>query len=345
MKIKISQQLWVKCFDWIIDCHLLVILEYEKLMNTEYSIEVHLDFVLYGVTVMQPTVMLAAIALFVASLGSSSDVALADSSPVNIAFDLPDLTVTLDSPLRKFQLEAYRSTSNDAILKGGSGGKTSELNWVSLGMPEFIRTSDMINPELFRTFHLNPYGFTSYIQMMTEEQRQMLVATVQAKYGVDITENQIVNLILASFQCTLTMYDEFGNAFLLTGVVSDFNAFPLRMDFGARPSSEEYKLFSELINDEDNLEDLPFNCTVQSTGKITQTNTLTISSDQQQLIGFDEKLFGKANNSSGTVFVTRDQMSTLTSEVHTKLNIVEDYDMPEEEFSEKFIDGLLSQVG
>jgi hypothetical protein len=56
----------------------------------------------------------------------------------NIAFDLPDLTATLDSPDGgEFQIEAYKSTGNDVILQltsaasTGQSPRTSQLFWVS----------------------------------------------------------------------------------------------------------------------------------------------------------------------------------------------------------------------
>ena len=80
-------------------------------------------------------------------------------------------------------------------------------------------------------------------------------------------------------------------------------------------------------------------------GKLAKTNTLTISAQQQQLLGLREKLFGQASsNGPGDVYVTRDQMTDLASEMYSTLNIVEDYQIPEIQFSEAFVDGMINQI-
>ena len=118
---------------------------------------------------------------------------------------------------------------------------------------------------------------------------------------------------------------------------------PLRMDFLAKPASIERKLFENLLKDES---DLRFVCTMASQGKLVKTNSLTITSQQQQLIGIEEKLFGSAatGESKNDVYVTRDQMAELSSEMYTDLNIMEDYQMSEGQFSEAFIEGMINQI-
>ena len=179
--------------------------------------------------------------------------------------------------------------------------------------------------------------------MLTPDQRRELASTAKTKYRLEITEKQILNLILSKFECSLAMFDETGNKYLLVGNVHEFREFPLRMDFLARPRSIERKLFDELLSDSS---DLRFLCSMASHGKLMKTNSLTITSEQQQLIGIEEKLFGPvtSDNSNSNVYVTRDQMSLLSSEMHSTLNIVEDYQMSEGQFSEAFIDGMINQI-
>lgn len=64
----------------------------------------------------------------------------------NIAFDVPDVTMMVDTPDGELLLEAYRSTHNDRILQDaenspGRLSRISRLSWVSLGNPMFIKTS------------------------------------------------------------------------------------------------------------------------------------------------------------------------------------------------------------
>jgi hypothetical protein len=140
------------------------------------------------------------------------------------------------------------------------------------------------------------------------------------------------------------MLRKYANKYLLKGTVTDFNNFPLRIDFHAPDGSVERYLFEEILQKSDGLEDVNFLCELASSGERAMTNTLTISGDQQQMIGLEEKLFGPSGSSGSTVYVNRDQMTELAAEMYTTLNIVEDYDMPQSEFSEAFVDDMVNQL-
>lgn len=57
-------------------------------------------------------------------------------------------------------------------------------------------------------------------------------------------------------------------------------------------------------------------------------------------LGLTDKIFGPANE----VYVTRNQISDLTTEIYQKLNIIEDYQMAQSEFSDNFLDYFISQT-
>ena len=276
--------------------------------------------------------------------GNAIDVTKRDTSDLNIAFDLPDLAVITETTSGITQLEAYKSVNNDRILRNVStaGDQVSQLFWVSVGQPSFVMTPNPNKPNSIEIFHSSNYGFHTYIQMLTSAHRRVLAATARKKYKVAIDDGQIVNLILSKFECSLTMIDEAGKKYLLKGNVFDFRNFPLRINFPAPPKTMERKLFSELLQ---GASDFEFMCEMTSTGKLMKTNTLTITSQQQQLIGIEEKLFGPAfTNGSNNAFVTRDQMTELSSEMYTSLNIVEDYQMSEGQFSDAFVEGMINQI-
>ena len=264
-----------------------------------------------------------------------------DLSDSNIAFDLPDLTSIIETSSGAFQLEAYKSVNNDRIIRNVSNEKVSQLFWVSVGQPTLVKKKSPSNRTSEKIFHSSNYGFTTYIDMLTTAHRNVLLSTVNKKYHIKVDVSQIVNLILSKFECLLTMYDENGKKYLLKGNVFDFRHFPLRMNFQAPLRSAERRVF--LLQDES---DLDFMCTMASTGKLMKTNTLTISGQQQQLIGIEEKLFGPAttDKSKEQVYVTRDQMTDLSSEMYTTLNIVEDYQMSEGQFSDAFVEGMINQI-
>ena len=271
-----------------------------------------------------------------------------DLSDTNIAFDLPDLTATVETTTGTYQLEAYKSVNNDQIIRDVSTGQTTafdkvtQLLWVSVGQPTFVKTSLPSEPNVDRFFHATSFGFVTYVQMLTPPHRSILSATAQRKYRVNVTDSQIVNFVLSKFQCSIVMRNEVGDKYLMTGDVFDFRHFPLRMNFEAPPRSIERKLFHDMVH---NATDLDFMCNMASTGKLAKTNTLTITAQQQQLIGMEEKLFGQSSaNSSSNVYVTRDQMTELSSEMYTSLNIVEDYQMSEGQFSDAFVEGMINQI-
>ena len=266
-----------------------------------------------------------------------------DLTDTNIAFDLPDLIVTMETQTGTHQLEAYKSVNNDAIIRNKTTDQVSQLFWVSVGRPTFVKTPKKSNTSITAVFHGSNFGFTAYIQMLTPDQRRELASIAKTKYRLDVAENQILNLILSKFECSLTMFDEIGDKYLLVGNVHEFREFPLRMDFLARPRSIERKLFDELSSEST---DLRFVCSMASRGKLMKTNTLIITTEQQQLLGIEEKLFGPAtsDNSNSHVYVTRDQMTELASEMYTTLNIVEDYQMSEGQFSDAFVEGMINQI-
>ena len=81
-----------------------------------------------------------AVALLYAAVAASQLTQnVAESSIANnIAFDLPDLTVTIETLSGEYQLRAYKSVNNDAtILDRHNSSRTSQLSWVSVGQPRF----------------------------------------------------------------------------------------------------------------------------------------------------------------------------------------------------------------
>lgn len=277
-------------------------------------------------------------------LSSSDGGGKSQVTPMNVAFDLPDLTVSVETTTGTAQLEAYKSVNNDKILQDSSGTKISQLFWVSVGLPNIIKSPSPQNSSDVRLFHFNNRGFSIYLEMKSDAARNALAAAARSKYKVNISDYQVVHLILSQFECSTILYDDGGYKNILKGKVTDFRNFPLRMDFVAPLGSHDRRLFEEALKE--SVADFQFHCTMESSGaKLIKTNTLTINADQLQQIGLEEKLFGPAgNNGKSDVFVTRDQMSELSSEMYSALNIVEDYQMPEHQFKEAFIEEIIKQV-
>ena len=60
----------------------------------------------------------------------------------------------------------------------------------------------------------------------------------------------------------------------------------------------------------------------------------------EQQLGIIDEIFGPASE----VFVTRNQLSELATEIYSKLNILEEYEMPESEFDSSFVNDLIKQT-
>ena len=263
-------------------------------------------------------------------------------TPANIAFDLPDLIVIGDAVGRTVQLEAFRSTANDGILNEHNSAEYGRLFWVSIGSPKFIR-SGVPGTNQSAIFHKSRDGFYAQIQMLTEDQRQLFASAVRQKYNITVSINQVVNLILSTFECSLTEHDRNRNKYLLKGAVKNFHEFPLAMTFPAREDNEDYTLFSRLLHEADrNGSNLDFHCYLATVGKEVRSNRLSINLKSQQRIGLEEKLFGNADSSSA--YVTRKQMTELSNEMYSSLDIVEEYEMSEFQFNEAFIGDFIKQV-
>ena len=281
-----------------------------------------------------------------------------DEFSKDIAFDLPDLSAIVETTTGQFQLEAFKWSKNDQILErigqqssvGAATSISTELRWVSIGYVTFVKTTDPKNPNTTNLFHKTEDGFTTYIDMLSPAHRNILAEVAKKKYRVDVTGDQIFHLILSKFECSRKMYDEStGAKYLLKGEVSVFHHFPLQMDFEAPHGSIERRLFGKELDGEGSSR--KFNCRVFSHGKDVKTNRLTLTSYQQQIIGLEEKLFGLANTSATEmreiptdVLVTRVQATELANEMYTSLNILEEYEMPELQFSEAFVSDLISQI-
>lgn len=253
----------------------------------------------------------------------------------NIVFDLADLTVDYPGDYGIINLEAFKSSLNDLIIEQKQTTKYGQLNWLSIGNPTLIRA-----PKSNGSFTLQPYGFDIYVDMLTQSQRTIFKDLVKRKYDIDVKEEQIVSLTLAKFACQIELYTSNGDRVLLSGQVTELNRYPLKVIFKAPVNSKERTLFEQRLNaDKENL-DLDIVCELSSQGKAYVQNTLIISGSQISQLGIVDKIFGVGSEA----FVSRNQVSQLVSELYLRLNVVEDYQIPETTFKESFINDFLTQT-
>ena len=167
--------------------------------------------------------------------------------------------------------------------------------------------------------------------MLTEEQKLLLSKTASRTYHLNITSSQIVHLILDNFECKFC-YEQ--NKYCINGKVTNFRHFPLRMDFDAPVTSPSRKVFMSYLQQKINLK---FDCKLSSRSKKPVYNTFSISNSEFQQMGFKQKLLGPASS----VYVTRNQLNLLAGEIHSHLNVFEEYEMPEYQFNQNFVEDFI----
>ena len=263
------------------------------------------------------------------------------SNDAKISFDLVDITIDVEENDNQLHLQAFKSKSNDEIIDRNKINEFSRLKWVSIGNPRFIKTSNVNQKNVSQIFHFNDEGFYAFVEMLTKKQKNLFSNAIKRKYGTNVSSDQIVNLVLSKFECTLPMRDG-AQTILIKGEVDEFYSIPLRLMFAAPLGSTERQLFQKLLysNQQEENSDLIFKCAIEAGSVEKKENTLKISFDQINQLNLLDKLFGPAS----TTYVTRDQMSELAVEMYTSLNIIEEYEMPMYQFNEKFVEGLIGQV-
>ena len=244
----------------------------------------------------------------------------------------------------EYQLEAYRSINNDRILfelsegkNSANLGKISQLHWVSIGQPMFVKMPYVV--EGLMNSSMNPTtGSVPTSRCWLWSIARNLRLSLNVNIIWTLHRDQITNLVLSKFECKLT-FDRNGQKGLLTGRVTDFWHFPLQMDFDAPHKSIAREFF---LKHRRNF-DLKFECVLGTKGKLTKTNTLSITPQQIQDFGLEANLFG-TTSAKKNVFVSKFQLAELATEMYSKLNILEEYEMPEHQFSEAFVHGLIDQI-
>jgi hypothetical protein len=128
------------------------------------------------------------------------------SSTDEIYFDVTDLAVSYNNQNGDiYQLEAYKTSVNDKIIKEAATGQYNQLNWVSIGHPKIVKTkffSSQTDAES-KLFYFNNEGFYAYVSMLTDEHKQLFVNAVKQKYNVNINTHQIRIMPLEIFNCNI----------------------------------------------------------------------------------------------------------------------------------------------
>lgn len=272
------------------------------------------------------------IACFLSKLENVFSQSIGESDQ-NIAFDSADLVLDYEIGGHVIQIQAFKSVKNDMIIDSNNALKYPQLNWFSIGYPRLVFGYNN------KIFQFNDEGFTIYASMLTEPLKKKFVEIVKYKYHINITVEQIDNLILTDFQCSLKFYSN-REKLLILGRVKHFHKFPLHIVFDAPIETKERDALIRRIERDKNNLDLHFDCQVGSHGRFTKSNIIEISADQINKLKLADELFGPAES----VYVTRQQMADLASQIYTSLNIIENYQIPQTTFSIDFVNQFLQQT-
>ncbi|RNA16672.1 hypothetical protein BpHYR1_040013 [Brachionus plicatilis] len=261
----------------------------------------------------------------------------------NIIFDLADLTVDYEIDDESVFLEAFKTSINDKIIQSEDTEKYSRLTWVSVGIPRLV----YINQS--HIFIFNNEGFSINIELLTDTIRNLFVQVAKRKYSIQVDLKQIIFLKPDRFECGLRFYDKNGDKYLLNGKASHLSKFPIDVFFEAPAGSMERVALEEILHAEFSIDKtsniyeemgISLQCEISAQGRGYQQNSLILSAKQINQLHLVEEVFGPKDS----VYVTRKQMSSLAHSLYQQLDIIEEYRLPEREFSSKFVQDLIAQT-
>ncbi|CAM5998824.1 unnamed protein product [Sphagnum balticum] len=263
----------------------------------------------------------------------------------NIAFDMADLTAKMLAVTtgKKIQIEAFKYVDNDRSLKEQ---KHVQLAWLSIGHPRIIAQRTSVcnanaNGSVSSAFQFTNHGFHVAVEMLSDAQQAILADAASRKYAIPINASQINDLPLEDFVCSIQLLLSGSERISIKGRVHTYNEYPLRMDFIAPESSIQRTTFEKELSAG---EEFTLKCAIASIGRVVKSNTLTISASQLQSLQIEDKLFGPVHREAESVFVTRHQLANLAVDLHSRLNVWEDYEMPQSTFSEIFVQDFVQQL-
>ncbi|CAF1033682.1 unnamed protein product [Brachionus calyciflorus] len=253
----------------------------------------------------------------------------------NIQFETADLVVDYKTDHGTVYLEAFKSKETNLISQNLDENLIKKFKWLSIGYPNLVR----LNSSLSNYIVFHDQGFYFKVNMLTDYQKSKFTDIAKQKYGIDILPSQIISLEPSIFVCYIYFFDE-NEKIVINGNSLNLNEFPIRVDFLEPTTSYKRQILERKLVKEGNKWEPFIECKFQVNGNTLKTNEFSIEGKQLQEIGLVDKLFGPASS----VFVTRDQMSKLTSQIYSEMKIIENYEMTETQFSEKFIEDFIFQT-
>ena len=257
----------------------------------------------------------------------------------NIVYDLPDLTKTYPDNGEQITLKAYKTKDNDQLEQKPS--TQSQMRWVSTGRPRLKEVASFQNSQQASLFQTDSRTQISvFFEMLTEKERNILKDYVKQTRNLNVETTSFLDMPFRSLKCSVKVFnEETGKILTLLGESKDLLTSPYEIKFQYVRNSPERLLFEEAIRNL-NLEPLDLECTITNGAEIKRSNVFSISLQQSNSINLVDNLFGPADET----YVTRNQTTLLANEVYTKLNVQEDYRVPEEQFDKDFVNDFISSV-
>ena len=258
----------------------------------------------------------------------------------NLMIETIDITVEYQENNRAYHIEAFRSTNNDKIIETNKTDQYGRLEWHSIGSPLLSNISSSKNSSLSfaNLFEITPSGFSVFIEFLNDAQKRAIIEKIKSKYGIDVNTSQIYQLKFSEITCLIDIVCETNEEewIKLRGSTKIFTKFPLEVKFKDQDKSKLTCLHQYLVEHQH----IDLECTASRNSKNVKKNYFSISADQINSNEITDKLFGDGDEK----LVSREQLANLANEIYTSFHVYAEYEIPKDEFSSKFIEGLIKQT-
>ena len=235
-----------------------------------------------------------------------------------------EVEVSIDN----YTIKVFSGKGNNEILNNTSV-QYNKLKWYSIGHPVIVGAYGRMGQVV--THHRYRDGYYVKIRMLTTTHKTKIAKALSTRWGVPINESQILDLILSKFDCSINVTGLGNNK--LTGAVSRFSKFPLRLRFSVKGKS----LSEKTVIDRTLAKCPVLQCLATSKLKEEKVERLNLNAGQTNRML--QKLFDGNNKTS--VYFTKNQLLTYGSEMHSEW---ETYGKSQTVFAKVVADELIQQV-
>ena len=253
-------------------------------------------------------------------------------------FETPDISIDYKTDNGLIHLDAYRTTNNDKIIASKDPSQYGNLKWVSIGSPQLTEMPSQTNPNLVSLFHFSTTHFSTYFEMLTQRDKDVLRHEVMRTRNISISNESFINLKPNDLNCVTYFMNSDDKLVVLKGKVYDFQKSPYQIRFNYLKNNLDRKAFEKFVSNHLKEDELHIDCKLTSGSQIKKTNTFTLTVQEINNLNLVDKLFGDSNEN----YLTRDQLTELSYEINNNFQVVEDYQMSEEQFSTTFVESLIA---